>query len=83
MASDPAPPLLPSSEPPVLAGRLHPLTLFFRIWHLLRGLLIPLLLFLFIGREWRGTGLLIVVLAWRLASVIRYSRLGIGLKEAN
>jgi putative membrane protein len=47
--------------------------LFFRVWHLLRGLLIPLVLFLFVGREWRGIGFIMVLLAWPIvASVIRY-----------
>jgi putative membrane protein len=59
--SSPPPPLPESSwdrEPakvswrtyPVFRGRLHPLTLVFALWHVLRGFLIPLLLLLLLGR---------------------------------
>lgn len=45
----------------VLAGRLHPLTLVFRAWHVMRGIFIPAIILLVVGRD-RMTGVLLLLL---------------------
>jgi membrane protein YdbS with pleckstrin-like domain len=67
------PPPLLVPEPPLVSGRLHASTLLFRILGWLRSLLIPIVIFLVLGRHRVMLPFIILVLAGPIiVSVIRY-----------
>ena len=71
--SSPAPPPIGSAVPSVFEGRLHPLTLVFTVWNLIRGFIIPAVLVLLFGNEkFMGGFLLIFVLIPMALAVVRY-----------
>jgi len=85
MPSDAPPPLpepsLPSAPPPpvpfaahpVFQGRLHPLTLVFAAWSLVRGFIIPAIFILWFGPEkFLGGFLLVFVMIPLALAVVRY-----------
>lgn len=75
------PPPIPAARPapvsftahPVFQGRLHPLTLVFAAWSLIRGFIIPAVLILLFGNEkFLGGFLLVFVLIPMALAVVRY-----------
>lgn len=67
------PPPLPVDAGLVFEGRLHPLTLLFRGWQLLRGVLLPAIIVLYFGRnQFLGYFLLLFFIGPMGMSIIRY-----------
>ncbi len=67
------PPPIPFTAHPVFQGRLHPLTLVFALWNLVRGFIIPAVILLVLGSEkLLGVLLLVFVIFPLIMSVARY-----------
>ena len=68
------PPPLPGAAAPVFQGKLHPLSILFVFWNVIRGFIIPLGLLWLLGRESiLGGFILIFVVIPVIVSIIRYA----------